>query len=214
MGLRTDRLGDNPIGATSLCAPISTPSADRQHRTEPLPHYPTRTSIADALRAADAATAPSSTLDLTVAKALGNAPDAAQVSGRDPEGLGAEWETPGFEAGMVAARQAPDRDSRRAARARVWDSGEAQGIAEPVSFDKHYAAKLLPDYGTGADDWTITVTRFPPPTGWRVRAERPGASFEAESGPEDRDGALALLRVALAARLRADTTPTAEETGS
>jgi hypothetical protein len=112
---------------------------------------------------------------------------------------------------MAAAGKAPDRDSRRAARKRVWDSGEAQGLAEPVSFDRESAAKLLPGYGGDGDDWTVTVTRFPPPGGWRVHAERPSASFEAASfeatsGPEDRTGALAMLRVALAARLHHHTT--------
>lgn len=174
--------------------------------------YQSTVRLADAKAAADAAAAPSKELDLTLAKALGEAPDAAEAIDRDPEGLAVEWQTPGFEAGMTAAGAEPDRERRRAARARVWDAGEAQGLAEPVSLDKHYAAKLLPGYDTAADDWTITVTRFPPPRGWHVRIQCADGSFEAESGPADRTGALALLRAALDARLQAE--PPQEITGA
>ena len=166
--------------------------------------YATETTLAEAKAAAEAATAPSMELDLLVAKALGQAPDTAQPDSQDPEGLGVEWTTPGFEAGMAEARKEPDRDARRAARNRVWDRGEAQGIAHPVSHSPNDALQLLPEFGENGDDWCVSITRMPPRRGgWRVRAEREscGSAYEAESGPEDPNGALAILRVALAARV-------------
>lgn len=145
---------------------------------------------------------PSRDLDLRIAKIIGEAPmNAVRVDTveHDP---GTEWETPGYSEAMAAVRRIADRDARRTARRKALET-EAMGICAPYTGDQLNALKALPDAEKPDHGWTITLTRTPEGA-WSAHIQRDDTHvYRGESGPEDRTGALALLRAILSARVDA-----------